>query len=79
MQPDGYENLCEISRRTATVMRLPGTAFTMSNVIATSVRRHLIRTYNLCVVGFGNVGKAFVALLQRKHRNSTTATELHAA
>jgi homoserine dehydrogenase len=25
-----------------------------------------IRTYNLCVVGFGNVGKAFVALLERK-------------
>ena len=25
-----------------------------------------IRTYNLCIVGFGNVGKAFVALLQRK-------------
>ncbi len=25
-----------------------------------------IRTYNLCVVGFGNVGQALVALLQRK-------------
>lgn len=25
-----------------------------------------IRTYNLCVVGFGNVGKAFVALLRKK-------------
>ena len=27
-----------------------------------------IRTYNLCVVGFGNVGRAFVALLQRKQQ-----------
>ena len=26
----------------------------------------LIRTYNLCVVGFGNVGRAFVSLLQEK-------------
>ncbi len=26
----------------------------------------LIRTYNLCIIGFGNVGKAFVALLRRK-------------
>lgn len=25
-----------------------------------------IRTYNLCVIGFGNVGKAFVELLERK-------------
>jgi homoserine dehydrogenase len=25
-----------------------------------------IRTYNLCIVGFGNVGRAFIALLQRK-------------
>jgi homoserine dehydrogenase len=25
-----------------------------------------IRTYNLCIVGFGNVGKAFIALLERK-------------
>jgi homoserine dehydrogenase len=25
-----------------------------------------IRTYKLCIVGFGNVGRAFVALLQRK-------------
>jgi homoserine dehydrogenase len=27
-----------------------------------------IRTYNLCVVGFGNVGKAFVALLRKKEQ-----------
>ncbi len=27
-----------------------------------------IRTYNLCILGFGNVGKAFVALLQRKEK-----------
>jgi homoserine dehydrogenase len=27
-----------------------------------------IRTYNLCIVGFGNVGKAFVSLLQRKEK-----------
>ena len=28
-----------------------------------------IRTYNLCVVGFGNVGRALVALLQRKRHD----------
>lgn len=28
-----------------------------------------IRTYNLCIVGFGNVGRAFVALLQRKEKD----------
>ena len=27
-----------------------------------------IRTYNLCVVGFGNVGKAFVELLGQKEQ-----------
>ncbi len=31
-------------------------------------RRNFIRTYNLCVLGFGNVGKAFVALLTRKRQ-----------
>ena len=34
-----------------------------------------IRTYNLCIVGFGNVGRAFVALLQRKETGTPrTAT-----
>jgi homoserine dehydrogenase len=28
----------------------------------------VIRTYNLCVVGFGKVGRAFVALLQKKEQ-----------
>jgi homoserine dehydrogenase len=28
-----------------------------------------IRVLNLCLVGFGNVGRAFVELLQRKHRD----------
>ncbi len=27
-----------------------------------------IRTYNLCIVGFGKVGRAFVALLHRKEK-----------
>jgi homoserine dehydrogenase len=34
----------------------------------TSPWRYLIRTYNFCVVGFGNVGKAFVALLRKKEQ-----------
>jgi len=30
------------------------------------LRSKLIRTYNFCIIGFGNVGQAFVALLRRK-------------
>src|SRR5664279_5428362 len=30
-----------------------------------------IRTYNLCIVGLGNVGSALVALLQRKRQELT--------
>jgi homoserine dehydrogenase len=33
-----------------------------------SAWRTCIRTHNLCIVGFGNVGKAFVALLQEKEQ-----------
>ena len=33
-----------------------------------------IRTYNLCIVGFGNVGRAFVALLQKKRQELAAAT-----
>lgn len=40
-------------------------AFTMKRSSVSS-RRNCIRTYNLCIVGLGNVGKAFVALLERK-------------
>lgn len=35
-----------------------------------------IRTFNLCVVGFGNVGKAFVALLVRKRQELNTHYEV---
>jgi homoserine dehydrogenase len=34
----------------------------------TSAGRHPIRTYNLRVVGYGNVGRAFLALLQKKQQ-----------
>src|SRR5271166_2330477 len=33
-----------------------------------SIGRTCIRTYNLCIVGLGNVGKAFVALLRDKEQ-----------
>ena len=38
-----------------------------------------IRTYNLCLVGFGNVGRAFLALLQKKQQNLRTSTGLSTA
>jgi homoserine dehydrogenase len=39
-----------------------------NSYIATSIGRTCIHTYNLCLVGLGNVGKAFVALLRDKEQ-----------
>jgi homoserine dehydrogenase len=52
---------------------LPGssggcTAFTIEGNVTFKSGDTSIQTYNLCVVGFGNVGKAFVTLLQKKQQ-----------
>ena len=38
----------------------------MKGTATSALENTRIRTYKLCIVGFGNVGRAFVALLQRK-------------
>jgi homoserine dehydrogenase len=39
-------------------------------------RESAIRTFNLCIVGFGNVGRTFVALLQRKRQELAARYEI---
>ena len=62
----GGDASCALARM-ARQQVVSGSGFTME-VTAASAGRTCIRTYNVCIVGFGNVGQALVALLQRKEQ-----------
>ncbi len=69
MDAPGVQQAPELPGISGRPLRLPPRgrwAFTIRSTATFSLETAPIRTYNLCIVGFGNVGKALVALLQKK-------------